>query len=183
MHVWSAPRRLAKELGLEISASLEDTRQVVSGKITEVGRHPQNVQVDLVECGRGVVITLRDDEGAFLMSQPVDREDEGDGQGDDAVSMRNAVGVGGGVSRTRTPSGSGSEREAELEAELSRLADENTGLNLEVRELKVGSGRREGKVQLAEYDSIVAEKDREIAALRVRMAELEPVGHGSSLSI
>ena len=89
----SVVSRIAKELGLEISASLEDTRQVVSGKITEMGRQPQNVQVDLVESGSGVVITLRDDEGVFLMSQPEDREDEG---GDDAVSMRNAVGVGGG---------------------------------------------------------------------------------------
>ena len=82
---------------------------------------------------------------------------------------------------------------------LSRLADENTGLNLEVSELKVKLEEekrkykrlwRESCEQLAEYDSIVAEKDREIAALRARMAELEayhpiahhtePVGHGSS---
>ena len=50
--------RIGKELGSEISALLEDTRQVVSGKITDMARHPQNVQFDLVESGRGVVITL-----------------------------------------------------------------------------------------------------------------------------
>jgi hypothetical protein len=41
--------RVARELGLSVSASLEDLRQIVGGKIEEMGHEPQNVRVTLSE--------------------------------------------------------------------------------------------------------------------------------------
>ena len=49
-------RRIAEELQLNISASLEDTRQIVGGKI-EDGTKTANVRVDLAETENGVVMT------------------------------------------------------------------------------------------------------------------------------
>ena len=46
-------RRIAEELELNISASLEDTRAARS----RMGRKPQNVRVDLAETENGVVMT------------------------------------------------------------------------------------------------------------------------------
>ena len=67
--------RLAKELGLNVSASLEDMRQIVSGKIEAAGREPRNMRVELTDSERGVIISLRDDEGAFLVCQPEETEE------------------------------------------------------------------------------------------------------------
>ena len=68
--------RMAKELGLSFSASLEDMRQIVSRKIEELGHEPKNMRVDLEESERGVVISLRDGEGTFLECYPEETGDE-----------------------------------------------------------------------------------------------------------
>ena len=46
--------------------SLEDTRQMLEGKLVEVGREPRNVQVVLSEEKHRPAIRLEDGEGVFL---------------------------------------------------------------------------------------------------------------------
>ena len=58
--------RVAKDLGLPVSASLADTRVMVDGKLAEE-HELRNVQVDVIERGPGVrTIKLRDENGMFL---------------------------------------------------------------------------------------------------------------------
>ena len=161
-------RRIARGLGLDISASLEDARQVVSG---EMGREPQNVRVDLTDTDRGMVIHLRDERGVIMESQPEEStvEDERD-DAEDGRSMRD-----GSVTSPRgTP-----DREAELQAELARVMEENAGLTAEVSTLKDEEKKkykqlwRESCGQLSEHDAVMADKEKEIAILRARVAELE----------
>lgn len=188
--------RIARELGLQIAASLEDTRQVVDGKLEEIGKQSQNVRVELRESERGVAITLRDEEGVVLECQP--EEESGDGAD---VETEEGGGEGGGAREESEGGGSRAEayRRAELEAEVSRLEDVNAGLNVEVGELrtKVDEEKKRYRVlwresceQLAEYDVIVEEKDTEIRALKARIEELEagthlpePTVHGGSLAV
>ena len=74
-------RRVAKELGLSVSASLEDMRQIVSGEIEAAGREPRNVRVELTESERGTKIALRDEEGVFLECHPEDLDADGASEG------------------------------------------------------------------------------------------------------
>ena len=155
-----------------------------------MGRQPRNVQVELIETEGGVAISLRDDDGAFLESQPEDPENEEDGgqvgdragednEGDPARDGTREDGEEGG-SRGASPDA------AALEAEVSRLTDENTGLHTEVSELRERVENRKRKYkqlwrdsceQMADYDAIIAEKETEIATLKSRVAELEAWGH------
>ena len=107
--------RIARELGVTGLASAEDMRQIVEGKLGELGHPPENVRVELAEMEQGV---LQDDEGIFLECQP-EEEEEGednhvsaeerivedvDGNGDGAAVV--APGV------------------VELEAEVGRLSED-----------------------------------------------------------
>ena len=134
--------RIARELGVGGSASLEDLRQIVGG---EMGHSPWNVQVDLAETERGVVIARRDDEGLFLECQPGELEDGdeergtggGDADGGGGGARERDGGAGGGATATAP-----TEREAALETEVGRLTVENATLQVEVSEL---SERVEGE--------------------------------------
>ena len=64
-------QQIAKSMGLPTSASLEDTRQMLEGKIGEMEREPRNMQVVLQDVEGGVHITLRDADGIFLEIEPV----------------------------------------------------------------------------------------------------------------
>ena len=171
--------RIAREFGLQIAASLEDTRQVGGGKLAELGKQPQNVRVDLHETERGVAITLRDEEGVVLECQPDDPvEDTVGGAGATEGGGVRDQGEGGG-SRTGSTS---PDCEKELEAEVSRLEDENAGLSREVSALHVAVEEekrryktlwRERCGQLADYDVVFEEKEAELMMLRARIAELE----------
>lgn len=63
-------RRLAGALGIPTSASSEDLRQLIAGKLEEMGREPMNVQVGLHKTDRGVHLTLRDAEGVIREVDP-----------------------------------------------------------------------------------------------------------------
>ena len=69
-------QQIAKSVGLPTSASLEDTRQMLEGKIGEMGREPRNVQVVLQDVEGGVHITLRDVDGIFLEIEPEKIDEE-----------------------------------------------------------------------------------------------------------
>ena len=125
---------LAKELGLSVLATLENMRQIVSGKIEAAGREPRNVRVELTDSERGVIISLRDDEGAFLVCQPEETEGRGAGhEGGSSGELGGGVSDGGRTRSARPVDGDDHDDvvdHAELEAELDRLTeeDENTAL-------------------------------------------------------
>ena len=67
--------RIARGLGLPTGASLEESRQLIEGKLGET-REPRNVQVEVIDsAGGSMVIKLRDEEGIF-MEIPADEETE-----------------------------------------------------------------------------------------------------------
>ena len=57
---------IAKGLGLPISASLADTRQMIEGRLVEKGHKPQNVEVHVIESEHGFSIRLNDEGGVVL---------------------------------------------------------------------------------------------------------------------
>ena len=69
-------QQIAKSMGLPTSASLEDTRQMLEGKIGEMERELCNVQVVLQDVEEGVHITLRDADGFFLEIEPEKVDEE-----------------------------------------------------------------------------------------------------------
>ena len=150
-------KQLADGMGLPISGSLDSVRQLIDGKLEELGRDPRNVQVILQEHGsQGTHISLQDEEGVFLRVEPK-RSAEREGE------------------RTSWESGESIEREGVgEEAELIRA------LQSEVAALKAELQRQKGRVketwrlsctQLAETDSALTEKDEEIARLREELAQ------------
>ena len=66
--------------------TLEDTRQMLEGKLVEAGREPRNVQVVLLEEEDGAVLRLEDGEGVFLevprVADDVEGGDQVDGEED-----------------------------------------------------------------------------------------------------
>lgn len=130
----------------------------------------------------GVSITLRDEEGVILGCQPEDPVKDTVSRAE-AESDGGARDLDGGGSRAGSTS---PDREAELEAEVSRLTDENAGLSEEVSALHVKVKEEKTKYkqlwrdsceQLAEYDTIIGEREVEIRTLKARIAELEMDAH------
>lgn len=192
-------RRIAKELRLDVSASVEDLRQIVSGQIESEGREPRNVRVELLESDEGTTVTLQDEEGVFLECTPVVDEEEVGGReerelddGDGELVGRDGVESGrtGGACPTRAE-----DERAEFEEALNRLTSENTSLTednallirqmeelqKEVSELKVKVTEeknkykylwRESLEQLREHDERMSDKDAEIKMLKSRLAGL-----------
>ena len=113
--------RVAVALDLPTDGSIEETRQMIEGKLEETGREPRNVQVTLTETGGGVVVSLRDEDRTFMEVQPAVVEEEegrssglelGDGEMKPDGSGGGARGrVGGGVNtsqrKKRSPRGRG----------------------------------------------------------------------------
>ena len=104
------------------SASTDDTRQMLEGKLLELGREPLNVQVVVSEEGN---IVLRDDEGVFHEVQDTDKSRE---------------------EREERHSTSEGEQDAlEEEDSTTDLKEENEALKLQVEKLMdllIGEGRR-----------------------------------------
>ena len=67
-------QQLAVLLELPRNASMDDTRQMIDGKLTEMGKQPQNVQVIVKETScTEVVLHLTDSEGIIAQSDPTIR--------------------------------------------------------------------------------------------------------------
>ena len=177
----SIVNRIAKELGVTGTASLEDLRQIVEGQVEELGHSPPNVRVELVETDRGVVVSLQDDKGTFLECEPeVERERGADYEDGGAIEGRDVAEGGGYVADA--VEALGTHRVAELEAEVSRLTEEKAMLLGEVSSLrdkvqgekcKYNNLWRESCEQMREYDSTMADKEAEIEALKSRIAAME----------
>ena len=92
--------RVAAALEVPAGGSLEDTRQMLEGKLVEVGREPRNVQVVLSEEEHRPAIRLEDGEGVFLEVPRVASGAEGEdaarvsGGGEDSDSEGGGGGAG-----------------------------------------------------------------------------------------
>ena len=95
-------KQLAGALDLPSTAPLDDVRQMIEGKLLEMGREPRNTQVLLQEAARGVHVSLQDVDGIFLEAEPPVRaespnggSEQGEGLGepgaDDTEPLRQAL--------------------------------------------------------------------------------------------
>ena len=170
-------RSVAAGLGLPTTASVEELRQIIDGQLTERGRGPRDVLVEVERRPSGTegsgCVRLHDGEGMFLevdllTTEPVETS------GEDA----HAPVVG---SRDRTP-----DREATLVAERDRLVAEmeryrteleaaHVELEKSVKEADAAKKRlkevwRMNCEQSIMYDEELAAKDDEIAELHKKLA-------------
>ena len=71
-------RRLAKALEVQVSATIEDLRLMIDGKLAEMDKEPQNIQVVITDTEEGRVecLVLQDETGVFLRITDGDPTDE-----------------------------------------------------------------------------------------------------------
>ena len=173
-------RRVAKALGLPISASPDDLRQMIDGALAEREEDPRSVLIAQLDTDEGVVIELRNSDGCFFTISPdlgmmeMLRESRGAERGSPPPSPPlGAVGGADGdtIADPRVP---------ELEREMERLTVTNTALSAEVSGLRDKlQGEKEQRRELwrlncqhlRELEELIAEKDKEIAALKDRISE------------
>ena len=68
-------KRIAESLELPTSASLDECRQMIDGKLAESGREPMNIQVNLLHGPAGTRIQLEDATGVFTDLSPLEPVD------------------------------------------------------------------------------------------------------------
>ena len=161
--------RLAKALDLPTSASGDELRQLIDGKLTDQGKEARNVQVVSDDATPASRFALEDEEGEFL-EVPADS-----GGGSAGDSQPTAEPDGGGTSR-----GSQESEVASLTAALEEARRQAESLQTEVSELRHQLTEEKTRFRemwrsncrcLAEYDSVIAEKDVEIEELKHSLQE------------
>ena len=146
-------KRLARALDVPTTATGDDIRQMVEGKLAEAGREPRNVQVVLGSGTPRSAFVLQDESGEFLTIEEEAAEEPPDPEHQD-----------------------GGEEEGTLQAELEAAKVENTELRrqLDHEKTRLRELWRTNCQCLAEYDEILAQKDTEIERLKQL---LEEAGH------
>ena len=161
-------RKVAEKLELPSTATANDLRQMIDGKLWEMGHEPQNVQVAVQESQDGEVMQLLGAYGVFLELEiePTRPECDVDSQDDDLSSHAD--------SHNSNPN-------PFLEEELETLQGERDELREQVEQLKddlteekqqVKELWRRNCTQSAQMDCLLQEKDAEILKLRQQVAEL-----------
>ena len=168
-------RQLARTLELPTTASANEIRQMIDGKLTEMGREPPNVQVVVQRELGGTLrarLYLQDESGVFMESEPAP-EPHSHGNAEES-------------DEELSDQGEEPEEVGALKRALKRATEENAMLAAEVSELKGGLQKQKDRVkelwklnceQLAEHDSMITAKDEEIASLRARLEGLVVEGH------
>ena len=64
-------KRLARGLEIPSTASGDELRTLIEGRLGDLGRDPRNTQVVLQDAQTGVNISLQDVEGVFLTVEPI----------------------------------------------------------------------------------------------------------------
>ena len=189
--------RIAANLGLPTGGSLEDTRQMIEGALTDSGREPRNVEVYVTESEEGIVIRLEDDGGVFMELLPDKDTREG---GANAATEEESESVNGGGESAEGGVPEGDRRIEETEellrkanAMITELREEVSVLRGEVEGSKVEFERRivSEKEEVAKErkkyknlwgkycarssrdDETIASLEMEIEELRTRLAEAE----------
>ena len=178
--------RIEKALELPSTGTLEDTKQIVEGKLTEMGLEPKHmlIVVHVTEGGGAPKIELKNAEGVF---QTI--EVEVSAEGDEEELERDWESA-----SEENVSQNGSEMDEsqvldKLKQEFESAHEENAGLKIDVGQLNEKVKREKDKYkdlwrlnceQLREYDDAIAEKEEEIERLRRQVAVLE-LGSGMGL--
>uniref|UniRef100_A0A1X7SN98 Uncharacterized protein n=1 Tax=Amphimedon queenslandica TaxID=400682 RepID=A0A1X7SN98_AMPQE len=156
-------RQLARGLEIEgtTGTSVSELRQLVEGKIGDLGHEPRHTQVLLAEVENGVQICLRDAEGIFLTVDPLLEMTE---PRRDTVPEE--------IDARDDPTEVAELKEALLAAEEARAA-----LEVELNQLKQQLVQERDKykqlwglncLQVAEFDQTLAEKE-ELESLRQKL--------------
>ena len=162
---------LAKALDLPTSASSDELRQPIDDKLTDQGKEARNVQVVSDDATPASRFALEDEEGEFL-EVPAD---SGGGSAGDSRTSPTAEPDGGGTSR-----GSQESEVASLTAALEEARRQTESLQAQVSELRHQLTEEKTRFRemwrsncrcLAEYDSVIAEKDVEIEELKHSLQE------------
>ena len=153
-------KQLARSLEVPTTGPLSDVRQLVEGKIEEMGHDPRNTQIVVYDGPCGPSLSLRDADGVFQEVEPTDSE--------------GVEGGGGATSQNSGDEGGPQEAERELEALRTELA----AVKEDLRKEREARGRlwTLNCAQVRECDGALLEKDEEIAQLREQVLQLQRPG-------
>ena len=158
-------RQIARGLGVPGTASADEVRQVVEGKLGELGRDPRNTQVCWVEVEDGLKVTLKDADGVFLEVEP---EESGAQEEEEEEQVEVEAGD---VDALRQELEEVKAARASLEAELTTLRQKYEREKAKAKDLwSVNCA------QLAEFDETLLEKEEEITQLRDQLAATKRAG-------
>ena len=162
--------RIAKKLEMPTKASAEETRQIVEGKLIEMGKEPHNIQIELDLREGEEFILLRDVDGVFLEVEPQVEE-----------PSKSASGSESGGDESETVAEPAEEVET-LRTALAEAQSQNEALISESRCLQQDLQKEKERVkemwkmncvQLAGFDEALSSKEAEIEALKERVSQLE----------
>ena len=180
-------QQLAVLLELPRNASMDDTRQMIDGKLTEMGKQPQNVQVIVKETScTEVVLHLTDSEGIIAQSDPTirRRRTSTDGDIEQLQETRKQLEEVSQALQDAQQTVQALEEElatatSRAEAAEARLPTDSSTPE-EVERIRTALRREQAKTRelwqqncqrLAEFDATLAAKDDEIQRLQARERE------------
>ena len=190
-------QRLARALSIPTSASGDELRQLIDGKLEGMEREPRNVQVVILEAEHGAErLSLWDDDGAFLEIDP-EIEHVGARGGEDGVETEPVVTVEGLQAALDCALEENKRLKTQLEQQQETLEKERglmglleeekrkleeSALPARVSELEGELKREREKMksmwrmqceQMVQCDNEIAEREAEISELRAKLAEHE----------
>ena len=165
---------------------MEETRVIIEGKLTEMGREPRNIQVEVSEDDGGTAkVSLRDVSGSFVETECPPQDTGGLGVGDDRDGRES---TGSAAPSVQDDLSDAAELVA-VQAQNEQLTSLNEELTAQVSNLREEVGRlgdawkKETErvnemwwlncMQLSGFDEAIMVKDVEIDRLRAKIAELE----------
>ena len=183
---------VSKALGLPTNGIVEETRLMIEGKLTEMGREPRNIQVIVGVDTDGVeTVSLQDGGGVFVSAGSPSKEASGGGAGggredcrenesvnrvsEDEHSEPNDSSVANELAESRAHNKELTTLNEELSQEVSSLREEVSKLRGQLgRETeRAGEMWKLNCVQVAAFDETITAKDLEIGTLLARVAALE----------
>ena len=189
---------IARAMGLTTKGSVEATKLIIEGKLTEMSREPRNVQVEVDEGDDGrVCVRLCDSHGAFVEAEcsgtgiddetvrepeasETGSEHRGDRERADSDSSSHES-VAAGLEDVQTQNRELMARNDELTAEVGALKEEISALadKLKGESERVNEVWRMSCEQLSSFDEMVISKDAEVGRLKARIAEMEGSREGT----
>jgi len=162
-------KQLAVALEVPTSATPDDLKQLISGRLEEMEREPMNVQVLVQETPRGLYLSLQDMDGVFVQVEPpdIEKEDEpSDIEREDQEAELGEANVKE-VSALYEAVEQANEDKGLLQDEVRELKHEIDRLKIRLRELRGASCE-----QVVEHDKEISSKNEEIASLKERLGRL-----------
>ena len=155
-------KQLARGLEIPTGSSGDELRQLIEGKLGDLGHDPRNTQAVLQEAETGVNISLQDADGIVLTVSPIVAD----------------LGKGDSPGETGNGDGAGTEEVEELREALREAKEQQAAKDVEIAKLQEQLEREKERykklwslncAQLAEFDSAVSAKEEEIERLKSRL--------------